>query len=85
MEDRLKYDITMAKAMRSIPKPLKFTVDIVEHKEYTEIRVYENDLMQFNDSKRVQAMDYLNKVDILLKSFGLKSFIGGCHGDPPRR
>jgi hypothetical protein len=37
MEDRLKYDKTMAKAMRSIPKPLKFTVDIVEHKEYTEV------------------------------------------------
>jgi hypothetical protein len=75
----------MAKAMRSIPKPLKFTVDIVEHKEYTEVRVYENDLMQFNDSKRVQAMEYLNKVDTLLKSFGLKSFIGGVSGDPPRR
>lgn len=85
MEDRLKYDKTMAKAMRAIPKPLKFTVDIVEHKEYTEIRVYENDLMQFNDSKRVQAMEYLNKVDTLLKSFGLKSFIGGVSGDPPRR
>ena len=85
MEDRLKYDKTMAKAMRSIPKPLNFTVDIVEHKEYTEVRVYENDLMQFNDSKRVQAMEYLNKVDTLLKSFGLKSFIGGVSGDPPRR
>lgn len=85
MVDRLRYDKTMAKAVRSIPKPLKFAMDIVEHKEYTEIRVYENDLMQFNDSRRVQAMEYLNKVDTLLKSFGLKSFIGGSHGDPPRR
>lgn len=85
MAGRLKYDRTMAKAVRSIPKPLKFAMDIVEHKEYTEIRVYENDLLQLNDSKRVQAMDYLNKVDVLLKSFGLKSFIGGAPGDPPRR
>ena len=85
MADRLKYDKTMAKAVRSIPKPLKFVMDIVEHKEYTEIRVYENDLLQLNDSKRVQAMEYLNKVDTLLKSFGLKSFIGGVSGDPPRR
>ena len=85
MVDRLKYDKTMAKAIRSIPKSLKFTMDIVEHMEYIEVRVYENQLMQFNDSKRVQAMEYLNKVDTLLKSFGLKSFIGGSHGDPPRR
>jgi hypothetical protein len=85
MVDRLKYDKTMAKAIRSIPKPLKFTMDIVEHMEYIEVRVYENQLMQFNDSKRVQAMEYLNKIDTLLKSFGLKSFIGGSHGDPPRR
>lgn len=85
MGDRLKYDRTMAKAVRSIRKPANFAMDIVEHLEYTEIRVYQNDLLQLNDSKRVEAMVYLNKVDTLLKTFGLKSFIGGVEGDPPRR
>ena len=86
MEDRLKYDIHMAKTIRNIlKKPCNFTMDIVEHLKYTEIRVYENEIMGLNDTMQVSVMKYLVDVENILKSYGVNTFIGGVAGDPPRR
>ena len=86
MVGRLKYDKQIAKIIRqTLKKPCKFTMDIVEHKEYTEIRVYENEIMSYNDTMQFSIMKYLVDVESAMKAYGINAFVGGAPGDPPRR
>ena len=82
----LKYDKQIAKIIRqTLRKPCKFTMDIVEHFKYTEIRVYENEIMSYNETMQTSIMKYLVDVESTMKAYGINVFIGGVSGDPPRR
>lgn len=86
MESRLKYDKLVAKTIRdTLKKPCNFTMDIVEHSRFTEIRVYENEIMGLKESMQISVMEYLVEVESILKAYGINAFIGGAAGDPPRR
>lgn len=71
------YSGLVADAWKKIPKPFKFKVEIVAVPDAMFVRVYENEIMQFNESQRVQIMEYLESVRKTIASFGMQCHIEG--------
>lgn len=82
----VNYTIQAGLAIRKIKRPrVKFTMDIVEHPDYIELRVYEDEIMELNETQRFEIMDYLITCQKMVETFGVKCWPGGAAGKPPRR
>jgi len=79
-----KYNKDIARAIRQIPKPYGIRTDMVEHPDFLEIRIYENEIMTFEENQRVVIMDYLLKVRDVVQLSGVRCELMGVAGDPPR-
>ena len=79
-----RYDKQVAKAIRQIPKPVRYTLDIVDHNEYIEARVYKNEIFSLSEVKQGDVMKHLSDVKAVLDSFGVKVWFNGVDGDPPK-
>jgi len=79
------YTPEMKEAWKSIPKPFRFTVDIVGHSHSLSIRIYENEVQRMDDTQLADFADYLNEVKHTLESFGAIIWIEGVKGNAPRR
>ena len=66
--------------MEKIPKPFTFTTAIVAYPDALFVRVYEDEIMEFNESQRVQIMEYLEKVRSTIAAFGFQCHIEGLEG-----
>jgi hypothetical protein len=77
------YDRVVARALRQIKKPFPFSMDIVQHPSYVELRVYENQIMGMGDMNRLKVMEYLTAVQDIVSSYGIRCELGGAAGDPP--
>jgi hypothetical protein len=85
---KIFYNIDMAKAVRRLPQPVKnFQMDIVGLPNTLAIRVYEEDVMQYNETKRMEIMSYLLMVKDIIESYGVPCLIDGVRYDPnnPRK
>ncbi len=72
------YTKQMQDAWRKIPKPVQgLKVAIVEYPQAYFVRVYEDNVMQYSESERVQIMMYLEEVRKTLESFGQPCHIEG--------
>jgi hypothetical protein len=81
-----KFTEDMAFAVRQIPHPYPgLIVDFVEFPDYIGIRVYENQIMELNDNKRVTFMEYLQQLRQMIELAGEKAFFDGVAGDPPSK
>jgi hypothetical protein len=81
-----KYGIQEGLAIRNVKKPsFKFTMDTIEHPDYVELRIYEDEIMEFNETQRFEVMEYLIMCQRVVESFGHKCYPGGVVGKPPRR
>lgn len=78
------YDRAVAKAFREAKKPFPFIVDVVQHPDYVELRVYENEILGLSDMQRLQVMEYLTLAQSIIETFQIKVHLGGAEGDPPR-
>lgn len=79
------YD-DIAKAIRQVKVPVKnLTVDIVTHPDYLSLRVYEDEVMQYEVDKRSDIMKYLLLVRDLIQSFGVRCEIDGGKNVPRKR
>jgi hypothetical protein len=89
------YGPVVAEAWRKIKKPYKFTVDVVVHdqrhlttddgiKYFVELRVYENELLAFNEAKTIEIMEYLSLCQNMIQSYNIECILGGVAGDPPQ-
>ena len=68
----------MAKAIRQIQPPFKGVVfDIRRRPNYLAVVVHESNIMEFNESKRMQIMDYLLKIRAMIQNFGVRCEIEG--------
>ena len=85
MAEYSKYDKVAAQTLRSLSRPqgIKFTLDVVEHPTYTELRVYKNEILAFGPNQQLAIMEYLAKAKAALETLNLRIWVGGAHGDPP--
>lgn len=86
------YDANVAKAWRAIKKPFKFTVDVQVYdqpqhetlKYFVQLVVYSDEIHEFNENQRLQIMEYLVLCQSMIESYGIKCFLGGIEGSPPK-
>jgi hypothetical protein len=79
-----KYNKAIALAIRQVPKPFPVHTDVAEHPDFLEIRIYENQIMEYEEAQRVVIMDYLLKVRDVVQLHGVRCELMGVAGDPPR-
>ena len=79
------YD-DIAKAVRQVKAPVKnLTVDIVTHPQYLSLRVYENEVMEYEINQRADIMQYLLLLREIVQSYGVRCEIDGGKYVPRKR
>jgi len=74
----IKYTVEMAKKIRDIKCPVKnLKLDIRARPNYLALTVYEDNVMEYNESQRMQLMEYLLLVRQLIQSYGSPCEIEG--------
>jgi len=72
------YD-DIGKAIRHIKAPVKrLTVDVVTHPDYLGLRVYEDEVMEYDVNDRMNIMEYLLMLKKIVDSFGVRCEIEGA-------
>jgi predicted methyltransferase len=76
--EKIKYTVEMAKKIRDIKVPVKrLKMDIRARPNYLALTIYEENIMEYNESQRMQIMEYLLLVRQLIQSFGSPCEIEG--------
>lgn len=74
----IKYTVEMAKKIREVKVPVKgLLLDIRARPNYLALTVYEENIMEYNESKRMQIMEYLLLVRKLIMAYGTPCEIEG--------
>lgn len=60
-----------------------FFVDMVEHQDYLELRVYEENIESFPDSQRLGLAEYLYRLRDAIRLTGVKCHIQGSTNPVP--
>jgi hypothetical protein len=71
------------KSMRAMCPYPKFVVDLVEHADYIELRVYKENIEEYSDNQKVALADYLYKLREAIALTGTKCFIQGSENPVP--
>jgi hypothetical protein len=71
------YTIEMQKKVHTIQKPPTFMMDIVKYPEFLALRLYEDNFLQFEGSKKEMVIDYVTKVKTLIESYGVRCELEG--------
>ncbi len=80
--EKIKYTLKMAKDIRAIKVPVKnLKMDIRARPNYLALTVYEDNIMEMNESQRWQVMEYLLLVRDLIKAYGTPCEIEGLAGN----
>ena len=75
---KIFYNYAMAKALRGIKKPVKdFRLDVRARPNYLALTVYEENIMEYEESQRMAIMEYLVMAKRLLESYGVRVEIEG--------
>lgn len=74
------YTEPMAKAMRSVQKPVAVTVDVVDKGDHLALRVYEDEVLNCSEPDRIRLMSYLSDVEKVIESFGVQCVVEGAKG-----
>ena len=80
---RIVYSQEMARAIRRIKPPVNgLVMDIKALPEFLAVTVYEENIMEYDDSQREQIMQHLILVRDLIKSYGTPCHINGEQNMP---
>jgi hypothetical protein len=75
---KITYTVNMAKKIREIKVPVKgLKLDIRARPNYLALTVYEENVMEYNESQRMQLMEYLLLIRQLIISYGTPCEIEG--------
>jgi hypothetical protein len=75
---KIAYTVEMAKKIREIKVPVKgLALDIRARPNYLALTVYEENVMEYNETQRMALMDYLLLVRQLIQSYGTPCEIEG--------
>ena len=67
----------MRKAVHQVKKPSMLLMDIVMYPEFLALRLYEDNFLQFEGTKKEMVIDYVGKVKQLLESYGVRCVLEG--------
>ena len=71
------YTEEMKKRIWEIPKPAMLLLDIVKYPEFLALRLYEDNFIQFDGTKKEIVIDYVSKVKKLIESYGVRCELEG--------
>jgi hypothetical protein len=72
------YTQEMAKALRGISKPVNnLQMDVVKYPEFLALRLYEDNFIQFEGTKKEMVIEYVSKVKKLIESYGVRCELEG--------
>ena len=78
----IKYTVEMAKKIREIKVPVKgLKMEIRARPNYLAITIFEDNVMEYNESQRMQLMEYLLLVRQLVMAYGTPCEIEGWAGN----
>jgi hypothetical protein len=83
--EKITYTVEMARKIREVKVPVKgLVMDIKARPNYLALTVYEDNVMEYNESQRWQLMEYLLLVRKLIQSYGTPCEIEGLAGNGSR-
>ena len=71
------YNEEMKKAVHQVKKPSMLLMDIVMYPDFLALRLYEDNFLQFEGTKKEMVIDYVTKVKRLLESYGVRCELEG--------
>jgi hypothetical protein len=71
------YTDEMKKRVHEIQKPAMLLMDIVKYPDFLAIRLYEDNFIQFDGTKKEMVIDYVSKVKKLIESYGVRCELEG--------
>lgn len=71
------YTEEMKKAVHQVKKPSMLLMDIVMYPDFLALRLYEDNFLQFEGSKKEMVIDYVTKVKTLIESYGVRCELEG--------
>lgn len=73
------YTQEMSRKVREINKPVfDLLMDIVMYPDFLAIRLYEDNFLQYEGTKKEMVIDYVNKVKKLIESYGVRCELEGA-------
>lgn len=79
------YTPKMREAVKSIPVPLDFSVDIVEYDfypPYIGLRFYESQWRYLSENERIRCTRYLIDIKNIIESFGVNATLDPVYDEP---
>ena len=76
------YNNEMKKKLREIKRPDLLMMDVVMYPEFLALRLYEDNFIQFDGTKREQVIDYVGKVKRMIESYGVRCELEGVPYQP---
>jgi hypothetical protein len=67
----------MKKAVHQVKKPSMLLMDIVMYPDFLALRLYEDNFLQFEGTKKEMVIDYVTKIKRLLESYGVRCELEG--------
>jgi hypothetical protein len=68
---KISYTVEMAKKIREVKVPVRnLKMDVRARPNYLALTVYEENIMEYNESQRMQIMEYLLLVRQVIMSYG---------------
>ena len=71
------YTEEMKKAIHQVKKPSMLLMDIVMYPDFLALRLYEDNFLQFEGTKKEMVIDYVSKVKKLIESYGVRCELEG--------
>ena len=71
------YTEEMRKKVHQIQKPSMLLMDVVMYPDFLALRLYEDNFLQFEGTKKEMVIDYVTKVKRLLESYGVRCELEG--------
>jgi hypothetical protein len=71
------YTEEMKKAVHQVKKPSMLLMDIVMYPDFLALRLYEDNFLQFEGTKKEMVIDYVTKVKRLIESYGVRCELEG--------
>jgi hypothetical protein len=83
---KIFYNVAMAKAIRKVKMPVKhLKMDVRARPNYLALTVYEENIMEYEENKRMQIMEYLLLCKQLIESYGVRCEIEGIKYDKRKK
>lgn len=78
------YTSEVQRIFKTTKQPFRgLVVDLVEHQDYLELRVYKDNIESFSEPQKVALADYLYKVRDAIRLTGTKCHIQGSENPVP--